>query len=83
MMVRRSSVPTHCSRFWNSDKDTSEAANVVVRRRPSQDDRYRHRRGCETIERSRHLLLAASETRPDGSALTFSTEFCSCTRSTS
>jgi uncharacterized protein YndB with AHSA1/START domain len=42
---------------------------------PSPRELYRHRHVFEAIERPRHLLLATSETRPDGSTLAFSTEF--------
>jgi uncharacterized protein YndB with AHSA1/START domain len=42
---------------------------------PSPGELYRHRHVFEAIERPRHLLLATTETRPDGSRLAFSTEF--------
>jgi uncharacterized protein YndB with AHSA1/START domain len=42
---------------------------------PSPGELYRHRHVFEAIERPRHLLLATTETRPDGSKLAFSTEF--------
>jgi uncharacterized protein YndB with AHSA1/START domain len=42
---------------------------------PSPDDLYRHRHTFEAIERPHRLLLATTETRPDGSRLAFSTEF--------
>ena len=42
---------------------------------PSPGELYRHRHVFETIERPRRLLLATTETRLDGSRLTFSTEF--------
>jgi uncharacterized protein YndB with AHSA1/START domain len=41
---------------------------------PSPDELYRHRHVFQAIERPRHLLLATSEIRPDGSTLSFSTE---------
>lgn len=42
---------------------------------PSPVELYRHQHVFEAIERPRRLLLATSETRPDGLSLTFSTEF--------
>lgn len=42
---------------------------------PSPDQLYRHRHVFEVIERPRRLLLATTETRLDGSELTFTTEF--------
>ena len=42
---------------------------------PSPDELYHHRHVFEAIERPRHLLLATTETRLDGSTLAFSTEF--------
>ena len=42
---------------------------------PSPAELYRHRHVFEAIERPRHLLLATTESRPDGSTLAFSTEF--------
>jgi len=42
---------------------------------PSTRELYRHRHVFEAIERPRHLLLATTETRLDGSTLAFSTEF--------
>ena len=42
---------------------------------PAPSELYRHRHVFEAIERPRHLLLATTETRPDGSTLVFSTEF--------
>lgn len=41
---------------------------------PSPGELYRHLHVFEAIERPRHLLLATTETRPDGSGLAFSTE---------
>ncbi|HEY6889052.1 MAG TPA: SRPBCC domain-containing protein [Solirubrobacter sp.] len=42
---------------------------------PSPGELYRHRHVFEAIERPRHLLLATTETRLDGSTLAFSTQF--------
>lgn len=42
---------------------------------PSPGELYRHRHVFEAIERPRRLLLATTETRPDGSRFAFSTEF--------
>ena len=42
---------------------------------PSPGELYRHRHTFEAIERPRRLLLATTETRPDGSTLAFTTEF--------
>ena len=42
---------------------------------PSPDELYRNLHVFEAIERPRRLLLATTETRPDGSTLAFSTEF--------
>jgi uncharacterized protein YndB with AHSA1/START domain len=42
---------------------------------PSPSELYRHRHVFEAIEPPSHLLLATTETRPDGSTLAFSTEF--------
>lgn len=42
---------------------------------PSSSELYRHRHVFEAIERPRRLLLATTETRPDGSRLAFTTEF--------
>jgi uncharacterized protein YndB with AHSA1/START domain len=41
---------------------------------PSPGELYRHRHVFEAIEHPRRLLLATTETRLDGSRLTFSTE---------
>jgi uncharacterized protein YndB with AHSA1/START domain len=41
----------------------------------SPEELYQHRHVFQAIERPRHLLLATTEGRPDGSRLTFSTEF--------
>jgi uncharacterized protein YndB with AHSA1/START domain len=41
----------------------------------SPGELYWHRHVFEAIERPRHLLLATTETRLDGSTLAFSTEF--------
>jgi dihydrofolate reductase/uncharacterized protein YndB with AHSA1/START domain len=41
----------------------------------SPGELYRHRHVFEAIERPRRLLLATTETRPDGSRLAFTTEF--------
>jgi uncharacterized protein YndB with AHSA1/START domain len=42
---------------------------------PSRDDLYRHVHVFRLIERPHRLLLDTTETRPDGSNLTFQTEF--------
>ena len=42
---------------------------------PSPGELYRHRHVFEAIEHPRRLLLATTETRPDGSRFAFSTEF--------
>jgi uncharacterized protein YndB with AHSA1/START domain len=42
---------------------------------PSPGELYRHQHVFEAIEPPCRLLLATTETRPDGSSLTFSTEF--------
>jgi uncharacterized protein YndB with AHSA1/START domain len=42
---------------------------------PSAAELYRHRHVFEAIERPSRLLLATTETRPDGSSFAFSTEF--------
>jgi uncharacterized protein YndB with AHSA1/START domain len=42
---------------------------------PSPGELYHHRHVFEAIERPRHLLLATTETRLDGSTLVFSTRF--------
>ncbi len=42
---------------------------------PSLDEVYRHRHVFEAIERPHRLLLATTETRLDGTILTFETEF--------
>jgi uncharacterized protein YndB with AHSA1/START domain len=42
---------------------------------PSAGELYHHRHVFEAIERPRHLLLATTETRLDGSTLAFSTQF--------
>ncbi len=42
---------------------------------PSPDELYRHRHVLEAIESPRRLLMATTETRLDGSELTFTTEF--------
>jgi uncharacterized protein YndB with AHSA1/START domain len=42
---------------------------------PSPHELYRHRHVFEAIERPHRLLLATTESRPDGSSLAFSTEF--------
>ena len=42
---------------------------------PSPGELYRHLHVFEAIERPRRLLLATTETRPDGSRLAFTTEF--------
>ena len=42
---------------------------------PSPEELYRHHHVFEAIDRPRRLLLATTETRLDGSTLTFSTEF--------
>ncbi|WP_171058292.1 SRPBCC family protein [Modestobacter altitudinis] len=41
---------------------------------PSPEELYRHLHVFEAIERPSRLLLATTETRPDGSRLAFSTE---------
>ena len=42
---------------------------------PSPGELYQHRHVFETIEPPRRLLLATTETRPDGATLAFGTEF--------
>jgi len=42
---------------------------------PSPRELYEHRHVFEAIEQPRRLLLATTETRPDGSTLAFVTEF--------
>jgi uncharacterized protein YndB with AHSA1/START domain len=42
---------------------------------PARDRLYRHRHVFEVIDRPRRLVLATTESRPDGSTFAFTTEF--------
>ncbi len=47
----------------------------TIRFGPSRSHLYRHRHVFTVIDRPRRLVLATTESRPDGSSLQFATEF--------
>lgn len=47
----------------------------TIRFGPSRSHLYHHRHVFEVIDRPRHLMLATTETRPDGSSFEFAIEF--------
>jgi uncharacterized protein YndB with AHSA1/START domain len=59
----------------DSDCDSRVGGLWTITFGPARNQLYRHRHVFEVIDRPRRLVLATTETRPDGSSFEFTIEF--------